>query len=60
MIFKVTPMKVQFNIEYQTVFGEELFIDILCFDGKNDGTKEAVKMTTIDGKPDGGCEGSWP
>jgi len=43
-------MKVQFNIEYQTVFGEDLFIDITSFDGKNSATKEAVKMTTTDGR----------
>ena len=41
-------MKLQFNIEYQTTFGEELVLTILNAD-KVDGKSEQHKMTTLDG-----------
>ena len=43
-------MKLQFNLEYQTVFGEELVLSIISGDGKTPSTKvEQHKMTTLDG-----------
>jgi 4-alpha-glucanotransferase len=42
-------MKVQFNIEYRTVFGEELAIDIISFDAKGSEKLNTVKMVTVDG-----------
>ena len=41
-------MKLQFNIEYQTTFGEELVLTILNAD-RIDGKSEQHKMTTLDG-----------
>ena len=37
-------MKITFNLEYQTIFGEELALNILT-----DGKTEEHKMTTLDG-----------
>ena len=37
-------MKINFNLEYQTTFGEELALNIL-----KDGKTEQHKMSTLDG-----------
>ena len=43
-------MKLQFNLEYQTTFGEELVLNIISGEGKTLQTKvEQHKMTTLDG-----------
>ena len=43
-------MKLQFNLEYQTTFGEELVLNMLSGEGKTPQTKvEQHKMTTLDG-----------
>ena len=43
-------MKLQFNLEYQTTFGEELVLNMISGEGKNLQTKvEQHKMTTLDG-----------
>ncbi|MEE3446444.1 MAG: 4-alpha-glucanotransferase, partial [Prevotella sp.] len=43
-------MKLQFNLEYQTTFGEELVLNMLSGEGKTSQTKvEQHKMTTLDG-----------
>ena len=39
-------MKIQFNLEYQTTFGEELVLNVLREEGKT----ELHKMNTLDGK----------
>ena len=39
-------MKLLFNLEYQTTFGEELVLNIL----REDGEADQYKMTTLDGK----------
>ena len=39
-------MKIQFNLEYQTTFGEELVLNVL----KEEGKTEQHKMGTLDGK----------
>jgi len=39
-------MKIQFNLEYQTTFGEELVLNVL----KEEGKAEQHKMGTLDGK----------
>ena len=38
-------MKIIFNLEYQTTFGEELMLNIK----KENGKTEQYKMTTLDG-----------
>src|SRR5574344_1072929 len=43
-------MKVQFNIEYQTIFGEELFVDINEYGGSEGLKKDSIKLFTIDGR----------
>ena len=43
-------MKLQFNLEYQTTFGEELVLNMISGEGKDLHTKvEQHKMTTLDG-----------
>ena len=43
-------MKLQFNLEYQTTFGEELVLNMIHGEGKTPQTKvEQHKMTTLDG-----------
>ena len=43
-------MKLQFNLEYRTTFGEELVLSLFCGDIKAPSTKvEQHKMTTLDG-----------
>jgi len=43
-------MKLQFNLEYQTTFGEELVLSVFNEDGKTASVKtEQYKMSTLDG-----------
>ena len=42
-------MKLQFNLEYQTTFGEELVLTIINEDGKSSVKTEQYKMSTLDG-----------
>ena len=42
-------MKLQFNLEYQTTFGEELVLSVIPEDGKSSLKSEQYKMSTLDG-----------
>src|SRR5574344_1316032 len=42
-------MKVQFNIEYRTAFGDELFVNITSYSSKSESEIKTLKLMTIDG-----------
>ena len=42
-------MKLFFNLEYQTTFGEELVLTVVNEDGKSSVKKDQYKMSTLDG-----------